>query len=64
MTAQPRTKRTTKFKNATGEAAAKTVPLVALNDNQKLYIDALKTSQQVIVLGPSGTGKTYKIGGP
>lgn len=59
MTAQPRTKRTTKFKNATGEAAAKTVPLVALNDNQKLYIDALKTSQQVIVLGPSGTGKTY-----
>ena len=59
MTTQPRTKRTTKFKNADGEAAAKTVPLVALNDNQKLYINALKTSQQVIVLGPSGTGKTF-----
>lgn len=56
---KPRGKRATKFKGATEEAASKTVPLVALNDNQKLYIEALKANQQVIVLGPSGTGKTY-----
>lgn len=56
---KPRGKRVTKFKGAVEEAASRTVPLVPLNDNQKTYIDALKTSQQVIVLGPSGTGKTY-----
>lgn len=59
MIEKPRTKRTTRYKNATEEAKSKSVPLVAMNDNQKSYIDALKTSQQVIVLGPSGTGKTY-----
>lgn len=56
---KPRGKRATKFKGAADEAVSKTVPLVALNDNQRTYIDALKTNQQVIVLGPSGTGKTY-----
>ena len=56
---KPRGKRTTKYKGAPEEAVSRTVSLVPLNDNQKLYIDALKTSQQVIVLGPSGTGKTY-----
>lgn len=56
---KPRGKRATKFKGATEEAVSKTVPLNALNDNQKLYIDALRTHQQIIVLGPSGTGKTY-----
>lgn len=59
MIEKPRTKRTTRYKNADEEAKSKSVPLVAMNDNQKSYIDALKTSQQVIVLGPSGTGKTY-----
>jgi len=59
MIEKPRTKRTTRYKNATEEAKSKSAPLVAMNDNQKSYIDALKTSQQVIVLGPSGTGKTY-----
>lgn len=59
MIDKPRTKRTTRYKNADEEARVKSVPLVAMNDNQKTYIDALKTSQQVIVLGPSGTGKTY-----
>lgn len=59
MMDKPRTKRTTRYKNADEEAKFKSVPLVAMNDNQKVYIDALKTSQQVIVLGPSGTGKTY-----
>ena len=56
---KPRGKRVTKFKGAVEEAASKTVPLVPLNDSQKTYIDALKKHQQVIVLGPSGTGKTY-----
>lgn len=59
MIDKPRTKRTTRYKNADEEARVKSVPLVAMNNNQKTYIDALKTSQQVIVLGPSGTGKTY-----
>ena len=56
---KPRGKRVTKFKGAVEEAASKTVPLVPLNDSQKTYIEALKKHQQVIVLGPSGTGKTY-----
>lgn len=56
---RPRGKRATKFKGAEAEAASKTVPLVPLNTNQELYINALKSHQQVIVLGPSGTGKTY-----
>lgn len=29
------------------------------NENQRLYLEALQTSSQVIVLGPSGTGKSY-----
>ncbi len=56
---KPRGKRTTKYKNAEAENVGKTKPIVPLNDNQKLYIDALKSHQQIIVLGPSGTGKTY-----
>ena len=28
-------------------------------ERQKLYLNALKTSPQTIVLGPAGTGKTY-----
>ena len=59
MLEKPRGKRTTKYKGAPEEATARTASLVPLNDNQKLYIDALKTNRQVIVLGPSGTGKTY-----
>lgn len=59
MLEKPRGKRVTKYKNADAENASKIVNLVPLNDNQKLYIDALRTHQQVIVLGPSGTGKTF-----
>lgn len=54
-----RTKRRTKYKNATTEASGLISPLVPMNDSQKLYIEAIQGSQQVIVLGPSGTGKTY-----
>lgn len=37
------------------------VPLLPKNEKQKQYIDALKHSNQVIVLGPAGTGKTYCV---
>jgi phosphate starvation-inducible PhoH-like protein len=56
---KPSGKRQTKFANAPVEATAKLKELVAQNENQKLYIKALNTSDQVIVCGYSGTGKTY-----
>lgn len=34
-------------------------PIHALNDNQALYLDALRSREQVFVLGPAGTGKTW-----
>ena len=34
-------------------------PIKALNPTQATYLDALRTSPQVIVLGPAGTGKTW-----
>ena len=52
-------KRTTKYKNADSEASAKYVKLVAMNEKQQDYIDALANHDQLIVLGPSGTGKSY-----
>jgi len=51
-----RTRRKTTYKNASKK---KTSGLVPKTDNQKLLIDALKTSPQVFILGPAGTGKTY-----
>ena len=51
-----RTRRKTNYKGAT---AKKTSGLVPRTDNQKALIDALKTSSQVFILGPAGTGKTY-----
>jgi phosphate starvation-inducible PhoH-like protein len=56
---KPRGKRVTKFKNAEQESLVRTVNLVPLNNNQGLYIDALKKHDQVIVCGYSGTGKTF-----
>lgn len=38
-----------------------TLELVPRNDRQKAYLDALKHSDQVIVFGPAGTGKTYVV---
>ncbi|GJE56159.1 MULTISPECIES: PhoH family protein [Methylobacterium] len=37
-------------------------PIQPLTDRQGEYLDALAVSQQVIVLGPAGTGKTYIAG--
>ena len=59
MIESPKSKRVSRYKGATAEAAAKTVPLKALNDTQKAYIKALGDSDQLIVCGFSGTGKTY-----
>lgn len=52
-------RRQSKYKGAEQEAQVKLKPLLPLNLSQKAYINALKTSPQVIVTGSSGTGKTY-----
>jgi phosphate starvation-inducible protein PhoH and related proteins len=52
-------KRTTKYKNADAESTSRLVTLIPKNDRQGDYIRAINNNQQVIVLGPSGTGKTY-----
>lgn len=56
---KPRGKRASRFKGSTQEGENKTVRLTAMNENQALYLKALRDSQQVIVCGFSGTGKTY-----
>jgi len=53
---QTKTRRKTSYK---GAANKPTVELLPKNDNQGLYIKALAEYNQVIVLGPAGTGKTY-----
>lgn len=37
------------------------IHLVPRNDKQQQYLEALKGSDQVIVFGPAGTGKTYCV---
>ena len=51
------TKRTSKYRAKEGEG--RQIILLPKNDNQAAYIKALKTSDQVIVTGPAGTGKTF-----
>ena len=53
---QSRTKRKTTYKNADNKPP---IELVPKSVKQGEYIDALKDSSQIIVLGPAGTGKTY-----
>ena len=53
---QTRSRRKTNYKGAT---AKPTSGLVPKTNKQKDLIDALKTSRQVFILGPAGTGKTY-----
>lgn len=50
------TKRRTNYKGAAQKALSGLVPKT---EKQKEYIDAIKRNEQVIVLGPAGTGKTY-----
>lgn len=56
---KPKGKRVSRYKNADGEAVAKTVNLKPMNDRQTEYVKALNSFDQVIVCGFSGTGKTY-----
>jgi len=51
-----RTRRKTNYK---GADLKKTSGLTPRTDKQKEFIDALSSSNQVFVLGPAGTGKTY-----
>ena len=50
------TKRRTNYKNSQEYRSSDLVPKT---NRQKTYIDAIKYYEQVIVLGPAGTGKTY-----
>jgi phosphate starvation-inducible PhoH-like protein len=47
------------FQNSKFEAERALPPLKPLNAMQATYLDALRTSPQVVVLGPAGTGKTW-----
>ena len=53
---QSRSRRKTTYKGASKKATSGLTPKT---DKQKDLIDALKTSSQVFILGPAGTGKTY-----
>ena len=53
---QTRTRRKTTYKGAENK---KTSGIVPRTDNQGELIKAINSSSQVIVFGPSGTGKTY-----
>lgn len=53
---QTRTRRKTTYKGADNK---KTSGMVPKTDRQKELVEALQTSQQVFILGPAGTGKTY-----
>jgi phosphate starvation-inducible PhoH-like protein len=47
------------FQGLKFEAERVLPPIKALNPTQASYLDALRTSPQVIVMGPAGTGKTW-----
>jgi len=53
---QTRTRRKTNYKNASAKEVSGLVPV---NNKQKELLDSLKTSNQIFILGPAGTGKTY-----
>jgi phosphate starvation-inducible protein PhoH and related proteins len=54
---KPRVRRTRTKHDETKQA----IELIPRNENQAIYIKALEDSDQVIVFGPSGTGKTYVV---
>ena len=61
MTEQkPKSKRATRYKNASAEAQSRLIDLRPLNDNQGHYLTSLRgPTPIVVVVGPAGTGKTY-----
>jgi len=54
---KPRTRRVTTKHDEKKSA----IELVPRNQKQQDYLQALKTSSQVVVFGPAGTGKTYCV---
>lgn len=54
---KPKTRRT----NTKHDTNKKSLVLEPLNDKQGEYISALDASEQVVVFGPAGTGKTYVV---
>jgi len=56
---KPKGKRQSRYKGAEQEGVLRTIAIKPLNDNQALYLKHLKGSEQVIVCGFSGTGKTF-----
>lgn len=52
-------KKTRRKTNYKGAAEKNTIELLGKSVKQTEYIDALGSADQVIVLGPAGTGKTY-----
>lgn len=59
MLEKPKGKRQSRYKNAEEEVVMRQKVLKPLNANQAKYLEALKTAEQMIVCGYSGTGKTY-----
>ena len=53
---QTRTRRKTNYKGASSKATSGIIPRT---DKQGELIHAIKSSSQVLILGPAGTGKTY-----
>jgi len=53
---QTRTRRKTNYKGASSKPTSGIIPRT---DKQGELIDAIKSSSQVLILGPAGTGKTY-----
>lgn len=53
---QTRSRRKTNYKGAENKSTSGITPRT---ENQKELIDAIKSSSQVLILGPAGTGKTY-----
>jgi phosphate starvation-inducible protein PhoH and related proteins len=47
------------FRSSKFEAERALPPITALSPTQADYLDALRSSSQVVVLGPAGTGKTW-----
>lgn len=53
---QTRSRRKTNYKGASSKPVSGIIPKT---ENQARLIKAINTSQQVLILGPAGTGKTY-----
>lgn len=56
---QPKTK--TRRVRTKHDESKKSIELVPRNKSQQDYLEALHSSDQVIVFGPAGTGKTYCV---